>query len=52
MNSKFFFKLKNRFYVFENTIMKKKFISKHHDDFLTKHFDVDKIVNLIQRKFY
>ena len=52
MNSKDFFKFKNRLYVFENATIKKKFISKHHDDFLTKHFDVDKIVNLIQRKFY
>ena len=29
-----------------------KIINKHHNDFLTKHFDVNKVVNLIQRKFY
>ena len=48
MNSKNFLKFKNRFYVFQNATIKKKFINKHYDDFLTKHFDVDKIVNLIQ----
>ena len=52
INSKKFFKFKNRFYVFENATIKKKFINKHYDDFLTKHFNVHKIVNLIQRKFY
>ena len=52
MNSKKLLKFKNRLYVFENATIREKFINKHHDDFLTKHFDVDKIVNLIQRKFY
>ena len=52
MNSNFFFKFKNRFYIFENATIKRKFINKHHDNFLIKHFDVDKIVNLIQQKFY
>ena len=47
MNLENLFKYKNRFYIFENATIKNKFINKHHNDFLTKHFDVDKIVNLI-----
>jgi hypothetical protein len=47
MNFENLFKFKNRFYVFENSTIKKNFINKNHNNFLTKHFDMNKIVNLI-----
>ena len=47
LNFENFLKFKNRLYVFKDAIIKKKLISKNHDDFLIKHFDVDKTVNLI-----
>ena len=35
------------FYVFGDAVVKKKFIKKHHDDSLSEHFEVQKILNLI-----
>ena len=32
--------------------MRKKLISKNHDDFLIEHFDLEKIFDLLQRKYY
>ena len=32
--------------------MKQKFICKNHDDSLTKHFEIEKILKLLQRKYY
>ena len=34
-------------YVSNDAIVKKKFIKKHHDDSLSKHFEIQKILNLI-----
>ena len=45
-------KHKKRIYVFDDSILKKKFINKNHDDFLTKHFEIKKIVKLFQKKYY
>ena len=33
-------------------IMKAKMLRLHHDDFLTKHFEIKKTRSLLQRKFY
>ena len=39
-------------YVFDETIMKAKMLRLHHDDSLTKHFEIKKTHSLLQRKFY
>ena len=39
-------------YVFDKMIMKAKMLRLHHNDFLTKHFEIKKIYSLLQRKFY
>ena len=39
-------------YVFDETIMKAKMLRLHHDDSLTKHFEIKKTRSLLQRKFY
>ena len=39
-------------YVFKNAIVRKKFINKNHDDFLIEHFDFEKTVELLQKKYY
>ena len=39
-------------YVFENAIVRKKFINKNYNDFLIEHFDFEKIVELLQKKYY
>ena len=36
----------------DHTIMKVKMLRLHHDDSLTKHFEIKKIRSLLQRKFY
>ena len=39
-------------YVSDEAVMKAKMLCLHHDDFLTKHFEIKKIRSLLQRKFY
>ena len=39
-------------YVSDETIMKAKILRLHHDDFLTKHFEIKKTHSLLQKKFY
>ena len=36
----------------ENTVVKKKFICKNYDDSLIDHFETEKILKLIQKKYY
>ena len=40
------------FYISNNAVVKKKLIKKHHNDLLSKHFEIQKILNLIQKKYY
>ena len=40
------------FYVFDDAIVREKLIKKHHDDSLSEHFKAQKILNLIQRKYF
>ena len=35
--------------MFENTVIKEKFICKNHDDSLINHFEVEKTLKLIQK---
>ena len=52
IDSKKFVKHNERLYVFENKAVRKKLISKHYNNFLIEHFDFDKIVNLLLKKYY
>ena len=42
----------NIIYVSDETIIKAKMLRLHHDDFLTKHFEIKRICSLLQRKLY
>ena len=39
-------------YVFNEANLKIEILKRCHDDFLTRHFEIEKIVDFIQRKFY
>ena len=39
-------------YIFDDAGVREKLIRKHHDDSLSKHFEAQKILNLIQRKYF
>ena len=39
-------------YVLDDAVVKEKLIKKHHDDSLSEHFETQKILNLIQRKYF
>ena len=39
-------------YVFNEASLKVEILKRCHDDFLARHFEIEKIVDLIQRKFY
>ena len=41
-----------RLYVFKNAIVRKKLINKNYNNFLIDYFDFDKIVELLQKKYY
>ena len=41
-----------RLYVLENAAVRKKLISKNHDDSLADHFGLDKTFELLQKKYY
>ena len=43
---------KNILYVPEETSVREELLRRHHDDPLTRHFDVDKTLKLITRKYY
>ena len=40
------------FYVFDDAFVKKELIKKHHDDSLSEHFEAQKTLNLIQKKYF
>ena len=52
INDKNLIKRNKYFYVLDNVIVKEKLIKKHHDDSLSKHFEAQKTLNLIQRKYF
>jgi len=39
-------------YVLENLSVKEELLKRHHDDSLAKHFDADKISELLNCKYY
>ena len=46
------FKYEDRFYIFENSALREKFINKCYNDFLASYFDVIKTHKLFIRKYY
>ena len=51
-NSKGLFKYENRFYVFENSILREELINKCYNDFLANQIGVIKTHKLFIRKYY
>ena len=51
-NFKNFVKYNECLYIFENATLKKKFIRKNYNDSLINYFKIDKIIKLIQKKYY
>ncbi len=43
---------KNKIYILSDKVIKNELIKLHHDDVLTEHYKVDKIINLLFRKYY
>ena len=47
INNKDLVKYNECFYILDNAIVREKLIKKHHDDSLSKHFEIQKALNLI-----
>ena len=45
-------KFKKKIYIFENQTVCAEFLKRYHDDELTKHFDVNKINELLNHKYW
>ena len=43
---------KSKIYILLNEVIKNELIKLHHDDVLAEHYEVDKIINLLFRKYY
>jgi len=43
---------KNKIYILFNKVIKNELIKLHHDDVLTKHYEVNRTINLLFRKYY
>ncbi len=43
---------KNKIYILFNKVIKNELIKLHHDDVLTKHYEVNRIIDLLFRKYY
>ena len=39
-------------YVLEETSIREELLRRYYNDFLTRYFDIDKILKLITRKYY
>ncbi len=43
---------KSKIYILSDKVIKNELIKLHHDDVLTEHYKVDRIINLLFRKYY
>jgi len=43
---------KDKIYILFNEVIKNEFMKLHHDDVLTEHYKIDRIINLLFRKYY
>ncbi len=43
---------KNKIYILSDEAVKNELMKLHHDDVLAEHYKVDRIINLLFRKYY
>jgi len=43
---------KNKIYILSNKVIKNELIKLHYDDVLTKHYKVNRTINLLFKKYY
>ncbi len=43
---------KSKIYILSNKVIKNELMKLHYDNVLTKHYKVNKIINLLFRKYY
>jgi len=43
---------KNKIYILSDKVIKNELIKLHHNDVLTEHYEVDRTINLLFRKYY
>ncbi len=43
---------KNKIYILSDKAVKNELIKLHYDNVLTKHYEVNRIINLLFRKYY
>ncbi len=43
---------KNKIYILSDKAIKNELIKLHHDNVLAEHYEVDRIINLLFRKYY
>ncbi len=43
---------KDKIYILFDEVIKNKLIKLHHDDVLAKHYEVNRTINLLFRKYY
>ena len=52
INDENFVKYNKCLYISNDAVVKKKIIKKHHDNSLSRHFKIQKTLNLIQKKYH
>ncbi len=43
---------KSKIYILFDEVIKNELMKLHHDDVLAKHYEVDRMINLLFRKYY
>jgi len=43
---------KNKIYILFNKVIKNELMKLHHNDVLAKHYEINKTINLLFRKYY
>ncbi len=43
---------KSKIYILSDEVIKNELMKLHHDDVLTKHYKINRIINLLFRKYY
>jgi len=43
---------KSKIYILFDEVIKNELMKLHHDDVLTKHYEIDRTINLLFRKYY
>jgi len=43
---------KSKMYILSDKVIKNEFMKLYHDDVLAEHYEVDRMINLLFRKYY